>query len=311
MPDAAPSEPLSARDLAAFVAAVEAGSVQGAADALMLTQSAATKRLQRLELRLGVELLHRTRAGVRPTEAGRSLYPDAREALAALERAEQRVRASRGVRDATLRLASSHTIGGFLLPRWLAAFRAAAPDVLPQLDVVNSFAVLERLRDREADVGFVEGVEELAAFERLAVGVDALVAVVGPGHRWARRRDVRPEELSREPFHAREPSSAVRRFVDRQLAEHGVDLRPAVQMASTLSLKRSVREGGFAFLSRHAVEDEVAAGTLVALPVRGVDLSRRLFAIRRPGERPPEAARRLWRWLETRAATPDPDRGSP
>ncbi|MBA2636914.1 MAG: LysR family transcriptional regulator, partial [Solirubrobacterales bacterium] len=46
------AEPLAGRDLVAFVAAVEAGSVQGAADALQLTQSAATKRLQSLERRL-------------------------------------------------------------------------------------------------------------------------------------------------------------------------------------------------------------------------------------------------------------------
>ena len=47
-------------ELAAFVAAVESGTVTGAADALELTQSAATKRLQSLERRLGTELLERT-----------------------------------------------------------------------------------------------------------------------------------------------------------------------------------------------------------------------------------------------------------
>jgi DNA-binding transcriptional LysR family regulator len=74
----APSEPLSARDVATFAAAVETGSIQAAADALALTQSAATKRIQRLERRLGVTLLDRGRYGVRPTDAGRSLYPDAK-----------------------------------------------------------------------------------------------------------------------------------------------------------------------------------------------------------------------------------------
>ena len=60
-------DPLSGRELAAFVTAVESGTVQGAADALALTQSAATKRLQALERRVGYPLLERTAQGVRAT----------------------------------------------------------------------------------------------------------------------------------------------------------------------------------------------------------------------------------------------------
>src|ERR1700729_1220149 len=70
-------DPLSSRELAAFVAAVETGSVQGAAEALDLTQSATTKRIQALERRLGVALLRRGRRGVRPTQEGRALFPEA------------------------------------------------------------------------------------------------------------------------------------------------------------------------------------------------------------------------------------------
>lgn len=62
-----PSELLAPRDLQAFVAAVETGSIQTAGEALALTQSAVTKRIQNLERRLRVNLLERGRYGVRPT----------------------------------------------------------------------------------------------------------------------------------------------------------------------------------------------------------------------------------------------------
>ena len=81
-------DPLPGRELAAFVTAVETGTVQGAAEALALTQSAATKRLQALERRVGRPLLERSAQGVRATETGAVLYPLAREALAVLVRAE-------------------------------------------------------------------------------------------------------------------------------------------------------------------------------------------------------------------------------
>ena len=292
-----PSEPLAARDLAAFVAAVETGSVQAAGDALTLTQSAATKRIQNLERRLGASLLLRSRYGVRVTEAGRSLYPDAKEALAALARAEMRVRAVGDRQAVMLRLAASHTVGEFLLPHWLSRFRAAAPAVQPQVEVVNSPSVLGLLSEGDADVGFVEGTDDLSGFERLPVGVDELAVVVRAGHPWARRSSVRADELPREAFHARESGSGTRAVAEERLAAAGILLEPVLQVASTESLKRAVIGGGFALLSRCAMADELAAGSLVALPVAGVDLRRQLTAVRHPSRRRPEAARSLWTWL--------------
>ncbi|MEN0015159.1 MAG: LysR family transcriptional regulator, partial [Solirubrobacteraceae bacterium] len=64
------SDPVAGSELAALVASVQAGSVHGAADLLNLTQSAVTKRLQRLETRLGVQLLVRSARGVLLTPAG-------------------------------------------------------------------------------------------------------------------------------------------------------------------------------------------------------------------------------------------------
>ena len=83
------ANPLSGSDLVAFVAAMESASVHGAADALRLTASAVTKRIQALERRLDTQLFERGRFGLRPTEAARLLYPEARQALAALQLAEQ------------------------------------------------------------------------------------------------------------------------------------------------------------------------------------------------------------------------------
>lgn len=291
------SEPLAARDLAAFVAAVETGSVQAAADALDLTQSAATKRIQGLERRLGVLLLDRGPRGVSPTGAGRTLYVDAKEALAVLRRAEERVSAAGASEALVLRLAASHTIGGFLLPGWLSRFRAQAPDVQPQVEVVKSPTVLQLVRDGRAHVGFVEGDDDLGDLEELTVGLDELVVVVAAGHRWARRRSVRPAELAGEPFFAREAGSGTRAVAEHRLAVAGTTLVASLQMASTESLKRAILVDGYALLSRHTIVHELAAGTLAALPVQDVDLHRVLRAVRRGEDRRSRAAATLWEWL--------------
>ncbi len=300
------AEPLSGRDLAAFVAAVETGSVQGAAEALDLTQSAATKRIRALEARLGLTLLERGRFGVRPTAAGRLLYPEARAALAALARAEA-VAAGERDRAPMLRLAASHTIGEYLLPGWLAAFRATAGDVRAQVEVENSVAVLAAVRDGAAEIGFVEGRDRLEGLASIDLLRDEIVVVVAADHRWARRRSVPAAALPGEPFLTREAGSGTRAVALSALATQGIELTPSLEAASSQSLKRAVLDGGFTLISRRACEAETEAGTLRALPVSGADLTRTLRAVRRR-DTLPTPARRLWTWLERDLAGARTDR---
>jgi len=292
-------DPLASRDLVAFVAAVEAASMHGAADALGMTQSAVSKRVQALERKVGVELLQRGRVGVRATEAGRILYPEAKQSLAALARAAAVVAQTTRARAHAVRLAASYTVGEFLLPGWLAAFRRceADPALRVEVDVRNSPAVLSDVRAGVAEIGFVEGIDPLDGLERMAVARDELAVVVGPSHRWAGRASLRPAEIVQEPYFTREPHSGTRAVAAAALARHGVELAPALETRSIQALKRAVVAEGFTLLSRVAVQSEVDAGLLATTTVRDVGFERELYAVRRgvaPGD---SAASRLWAWL--------------
>lgn len=300
----------STHDLEAFVAALEAGTMGGAADALDLTQSAVTKRIARLEAQLGTVLLERGRYGVRPTGPGGTLYPEARRALETLRRATELLRAERSARHETLRITASHTVGEYLLPDWLAAHRRAGAGFHATMRIVNSPAVLEAVREGEADLGFVEHGGEATGLETLVVGRDELVAVVSTKHRWAGRTTIAVRELVGEPYITREPASGTRTVAEDALEKAGIRLDPALEAQSLETVKRSVAGGGgFALLSPLAVAHEVDAGTLATRPVRGVDLHRELRAVRRrartvPGEGA-EPARQLWRWLRDEVAPDD------
>lgn len=290
-------DPLSGRELAAFVTAVETGSVQGAADALELTQSAATKRLLALEKRVGRRLLERTARGVRATEAGEMLYPLAREALAALVSAETAVTSSS--QDEPLVIHASRTIGETLLPQWLASFRVSAPASRVSVAITNSDEVVHAVRGRTAEIGFIEGpAGRLQGLTELVVAHDELRVVVASGHPWARRRAIPLKALAREPYLAREAGSGTREVAAAALADKGVELSAALEVSSAEGLKRGVLAGGFTLLSERAVEPEVAAGALRAIPVSGVELRRTLRAIRRSRPALQGPGRALWLWLE-------------
>jgi DNA-binding transcriptional LysR family regulator len=302
-------DPLSGRELAAFVTAVETGTVQGAADALALTQSAATKRLLALERRVGRPLLERTAQGVRVTEAGAVLYPLAREALGVLVSAETAVTSSS--RDEPLVIHTSRTVGETLLPQWLASFRASALGCRVSVAVTNSDEVVHAVRDRTASIGFVEGpAGNMHGLTELVVAHDELRVIVPSGHPWARRRAIPLTALASEPYLAREAGSGTREVAAAAMAAKGVELNPALEVSSAEGLKRAVLAGGFTLLSERAVEPEVVAGTLRAIPVSGVELRRTLRAVRRSRPALQGRARALWSWLErTIAPSATRDRG--
>jgi DNA-binding transcriptional LysR family regulator len=298
--------PLSGSELVAFAVAVELGSVHGAADALGLTASAVTKRIASLERRVGATLFERGRFGLRATSAAQLLYPDAKQAIAALERAAATMAQHVGTQAQLLTIAASHTTGEFLLPEWLGAFRVTAPQTRAQVDITNSTAVLAAVRDGAVDVGFVESHDPLDGLEALTVHRDEIVVVVASGHRWARRRAVAARELRGEPYVTREAGSGTRAVAMAAVAAAGVELAPALELASAQSVKRALAGGGFALLSTLAIDAELTAGSLRALHLKEGGLERELRAVRRGGRaRRSAAANAFWTWLTTSPAAPN------
>ena len=198
-------------------------------------------------------------------------------------------------------MSASLTIGEFVLPAWLAGFRSEHPDIHPQLELINSRGVLDAVRERRAEIGFVEGLDPLAGWETITIARDRLVVVVAADHRWARRRSVSPRDLLTDPYLTRETASGTRAVAEGALARIGVELAPAMQAASFQSLKRALDAGGFTVISELTIEAEQRTGTLVGLPIRGVDLRRELHAIRRRRPALSAAGRLFWRWLREHA----------
>ncbi|MGC5168979.1 LysR family transcriptional regulator [Luteimicrobium sp. DT211] len=284
-----------------LVAADSHGSISAAARALGIAQPSASAALRRLERGLGLELLVRTPRGTSLTDAGRVAAECARGVLDSYATLESTLAALRDVPGARVRVAASLTVAEHLAPRWLATLAreprsprdGAAPDV--ELMVCNSAEVARRVLDGDVALGFVESPELVRGLRWSLVAEDELVAVAAPGHRWARRRALGVDELLGGGLVVREEGSGTRASLERALARAGRAL-PAhlTQLGSTQAVRTAVlHAGAVAVLSRLAVEDDLARGTLVALPVPDLDLRRPLRAVWKDGETLSAAARRL------------------
>ncbi len=281
-----------------LVAADEHGSISAAARALGIAQPTASAGLRALERRLGLDLLLRTPRGSQLTEDGRVVASWAREAVGASDRFEDSVAALRTTARERLRVAASMTIAEYLAPRWLAMLaaqppRGAAVDV--ELVVRNSREVMGLVLDGAVDLGFVEGPDVRRGLRQRTLARDELVAVVAPGHPWARRRAVDVGTLLAGGLVVREEGSGTREILEEALRRMGERLPEHLPaLGSTAAVKAAVVHGGaVAVLSALAVADDVARGALARVEIVGLDLSRRLRVVTKDGAALPTAARRL------------------
>ncbi|MEJ2867192.1 LysR family transcriptional regulator [Actinomycetospora sp. OC33-EN08] len=254
------------------------GSMGRAATAHGVSQAAVSARIRALEGALGVTLLERSPRGTRLTATGALVADWARVAVDAAEALEAGVASLRAEQASRLRVAASLTVAEYLLPRWLVALRSELPGTSVSLTSHNSTDVADDVLADRADVGFVEGPAVPDELDAQVVARDRLTLVVAPGHPWARRRrGVDAARLAATPLVSREQGSGTRSFLERALGELA---EPVLELSSTTAIKAAVADDmAPAVLSSLAVAAELAAGTLVAVPVTGASLDRRLAAV--------------------------------
>lgn len=270
-----------------LVAVAEEGSIGRVAVQAGVTQPSVSRRLAALERALGVRLLKRTTRGSDLTPEGRLVTDWAAELLSVAETFSSSVASLRSERRVGLHVAASLTVAEYLAPAWLVALQRRMPQVRASLTVANSAEVVDRVRHRTVDLGFVESPTVPRDLARQRVGIDPLVVVVAPEHRWARRRAVSPAELAEGAALVREPGSGTRETLELGLEQRGLTLTPALELPSSSAVRAAALTGaGAAVLSGLAVAAEVANGRLVRVAVRDLDLTRPLHAVWRRGEKP-------------------------
>ncbi|MCL6517182.1 LysR family transcriptional regulator [Alicyclobacillus sp.] len=256
--------------LEVFISVMEHRSFSRAAEDLHMTQPAVSQHIRALETRYGVRLLERGNRFIRPTRAGELLYAQAKRIVheyhqtrRLLEDLTQRV-------QGPLRIGASLTFGEYVLPRVLAGFRRAYPNVQPEVIIANTRNVAERVLTREIDVGIVEAEVRHPELEVTPVLPDTMRVVLAADHPLAGHEIVPAEALSGQTWIVREQGSGTREMADRLLGEAGI--RPSALMAfgSNQIIKESVEAGlGVALLSLRAVEKERRLGTLATVEVKG------------------------------------------
>ena len=285
---------MDTRQLAAFCAVVERKSFSQAAERLGVTQPAVSLQVRSLEKRLGAQLLDRSGRRVEPTEAGARLYRGAQRLLALEEQLLEEVAGDvAGELAGELRLGASTGPAAVVVPLLLCEFQLENPAVKVALSVHDTHSVVELVAARELELGIVGAARRHRSVRFEPFFRDEVILTCPPAHPFA-GRTVTLDELRADRLILMQEGAGVRQIVDDELRAIGLRLRD-LEVRLELGLQESVRSAvqagyGVAFISRTAVETELAAGTLAAARVEGLEATREISLVRAAGRTPTRVA---------------------
>lgn len=232
------------RRLQTFVVVAEELNFTRAADRLHVTQSTVSATIRALEAEIGAPLLARTTRSVALTSTGLRLLPEAKSALAALDRARS-VASADGALGGSLAVG---TLGGLQtvdLPALAGAFQRAHPQVDMRVEISprGTAGLLERLRSGHLDLAVLGQAQNESDLIVWPIRTFAMAAFVAADHPLADRQEVGLSELASSPFVEQPLGFGQRTVTDAAFAAHGLRRRITMEVMDLRSMPAYVQHG--------------------------------------------------------------------
>ncbi|MFP5260020.1 MAG: selenium metabolism-associated LysR family transcriptional regulator [Acidobacteriota bacterium] len=275
---------MDVRRLHAFAKVYELRSFSRAGDDLLLSQPTISAHISALEDELDTQLFDRLGRTVLPTQAGEVLYRYCTTIFTQLDHAKADILAL------SKRVAGELVVGGstipahYIIPKLVARYAAAYPEVRIDLTVGDSSEIAQQVADGTAHVGIVGAPAPYPELVSLPYLDDALVLTAPSRLAGTRLEDAGwQDRLVGLPWIMREQGSGTRQTLESAMARAGIDLRaiaPVLVVHSSLAVLECVEAGlGVAAVSTLAARSYLERGSVVALDVPGLDMRRSFYVV--------------------------------
>jgi LysR family transcriptional regulator, transcriptional activator of the cysJI operon len=266
--------------LASFLAVSRLNSFTRASEELHITQPAVSQHIRALEEVYGVKLLARNGRKIQLTPPGR-LLADYGERIEAMYRGIERDMTNAASFERHFDVGVTLTLAEYVMPDLVGRFRRISPGTRIRLSVQNTAQTIDLLRRNSIVIAVVEGPAAAADLPSMHLDADELVAIAAPRHPLVAgrvKRRVRLGELLAADLILREPGSGTRAVFENYLVSNAVDPRsiePFMEIGSINAIKSLVQsELGVTVISRRAVAQELADGTLAQIRLAGAPILR-------------------------------------
>ena len=273
-------------DLDVFLTLCDTRSFSLASQKLTLTQSAITKKIQRLENNLGVDLFDRSKRPIDLTKEGAVLMHQAKLAREALERTAGEIREGAFLRP-EFRVGTIESLAKCFLPSFIANVRQEASRVLAVTG--TSQTLISALQHREIDFAFVsdlfsemQGLTRLKVFEERSVLLMPAKFAAGHSKKWTWDEI----QLCGLPYLQYFRDGGAGRLNDTYLSLLHLDIPARIEVDYTSTMLSLVSNGiGWTITRALAIlQNPEKAKDVIVLPLPAPELSRPLYLVARPDE---------------------------
>lgn len=271
------------KQIEAFVLVAETGSFTKAARIMFMTQPAISFQIKALEQELGVPLLERSEKRVFLTDVGKVLYDESKEILGHYQKVLSHIADVKGLSTGNLSIGASTIPGEYIIPKAMGSFKERFPGIDMTLKIGSSQRVFELLLEREIQLGITGSCPDNPGLSAEKFLVDYIVPIISPSNLLAERPDLTLIDFLNEPLIMREEGSGTRAAIERAIASGGLLTlggKTRMELGSTRSIITAVEANlGVSFVSKWAINDQLASGSLRIANIKDFELQRELYIV--------------------------------
>jgi len=245
--------------LRTFISVAEQRSFSRAAEHLYITQPAVSKRISSLESELNTFLFDRIGHRITLTEAGKALLPRARRIIIELDDSKRAVANLTGEITGDLHIGTSHHIGLHRLPPVLRRYTRDYPDVLLNIQFMDSEEVCNAVLHGELELGIVTlPLVPDKHLRLIPVWHDPLVIVSHSDHPLQCKKNIKARELSEHSAILPATGTFTREVLEQTLKPMGIDLNVGMSTNYLETIKMLVAVGlGWSVLPQSMLDNDV------------------------------------------------------
>lgn len=285
----------------AFVVIAELGGFSKAAEHLHVTQTALTRRVQKLESYLGLRLLDRTTRYVELTAVGREFLPQAKAIVGEMTLAVGRLKDMSKNARGSFTLACVPTMASHVLPEAIRRYRQSHPGNRVRLIDTTAFEVRDAVLHGQAELGIGIPTERHPELLETPLLEDPLMFFCREEHPLSRREAVTWSDMRETELVVVSSMTATRVFMDYQLAKRGISLSGAYEVQHHATAISLVAAGvGTAILPASTLEEGARPG-VCRIPLVSPVVKRKITLLRRKNSTLSPAANAFFELLKSGA----------
>lgn len=224
---------LTLRQIEAFKAVIESGSISTAARVVHISQPAMSKLIAHLETDTGLKLFDRLKGRLAPTECGMRLYEEIGRIFAGVRQIENAAEAIRREEQGRLTIGVLPALAGSFIQRATTNFLRERPNMFCSVQSLTSQWIVDLVVARKLDVGLIGSSVDNPYVQLEPLMQHPMVCIMPLRHVLAEKDLIECRDLEQVPFVAFNPDSYAGHHVEEMFEAHGI--KPKTVLVSNVT----------------------------------------------------------------------------